>query len=150
MSYYTALITAWNAGTVPNGVTGSPLTGLPTAQKLANINAWTVAGPALPPNIPVTNIIAAINPTDFLALTALQLQELQFLLQSAETVFAPISGTIRSVFSTIFTGKTTTLNNLSTLVAQYDSPPIPWVTAPNGAGLNSPVSQNDLTEAGLS
>ena len=44
MAYYTALITAWNAGTVPGGVTGSALTGT-TAQKLAAVNAWTVSGP---------------------------------------------------------------------------------------------------------
>ncbi len=43
---YAALAAAWNASpTPPTGVSGSSLTGLTTAQKIAAVNAWTVAGP---------------------------------------------------------------------------------------------------------
>lgn len=46
MPYYTALQSAWNGTTQPpTGVTGTGLTaGMTTAQKLAAVNAWTVAG----------------------------------------------------------------------------------------------------------
>jgi len=51
MAYYTALTTAWNnaslssGATLPTSVSGSLLTGLTTAQKLAAVNAWTIPGP---------------------------------------------------------------------------------------------------------
>ena len=151
MAYYTNLINAWNGATQPPaGVTGQALTGLTTAQKIAAVNAWTIAGPAISPQIPVRNVIAVIVPADFLALTALQLQELQFLLQGGDVVFAPSGGTVRSVFGTIFSGKATTLANLSALVAQYDAPPIPWYSAANGGALNGAVSLTDTQAAGLS
>lgn len=147
MAYYTALQTAWNSVTQPPaGVSGTALSsGMTTAQKLAAVNAWTVPNPQ-PANIPVTSIIGAITSTDFLALTSLQLQQLQFLLQSAETVFAPPGGTIRSVFGTIFAGKTTTLANLTALVATYDSATQLWTTA-NGYPT---LALTDTANAGLS
>lgn len=153
MAYYTALIAAWNNVTQPpSGVTGTALTGgMTTAQKLAAVNAWTVAAPQAA-NIPVSSIIGAIAPADFLALTALQLQELQFLLQ-AQTVLAPPSGTIRSVFSTIFAGKATTLANLNALVAPFDNATNDWCNA-NGYpshGSSGPgnLSPPDCSNAGL-
>lgn len=148
MAYYTALITAWNGATQPpTGVTGTGLTsGMTTAQKLAAVNGWTVPAPQ-PANIPVTSIIAAIVPADFLALTALQLQQLQFLLQSSTTVFAPVGGTVRSVFGSIFTGKTTTLNNLTALVSPFDNATEPWGQS---VGYPSAFNLNDVQIAGLS
>jgi hypothetical protein len=75
MSYYTALITAWNGATQPPaGVTGAGLTGgMSTAQKLAAVNAWTVVG-SVPTSILVTGAQVAncINWTEFAALTATQ------------------------------------------------------------------------------
>lgn len=143
MAYYTALIAAWNnAMQPPPGVTGTALTGLTTANKIIAVNGWTVVGPALQANVAVNSIIGAIAPADFLTLTALQLQQMQFLLQSAETIFAPPGGTIRSVFATIFTGKAT----------PFDSPSIPWWQASvaiGGGGLSSPVGMNDAHAAGL-
>lgn len=74
MAYYTALITAWNGATQPPaGVTGTALTGLTTAQKLAAVNGWTVTG-----TVPTTffatgdKILNCINWGEFNALTAQQ------------------------------------------------------------------------------
>lgn len=151
MAYYTALVTAWNSVTQPPvGVTGTALTGLTTAQKVAAINGWTVTTP-LAANIPVSNIIGAIQPADFLALTALQLQQLQFLLQSATTIYAPPGGTVRSVFGTIFSGKTTTLNSLTALVTPFDNAVQSWC-AINGyptSGSAGNLSLSDAANAGV-
>lgn len=156
MSYYTNLINAWNGATQPpTGVTGTGLSSNDTTlQKIAKVNAWTVVGPALTPNIPVTNIIASILSSDFLALTALQLQEMQFVLQGGDggngAVYAPVGGTVRNVFASIFSGKATTLSNLTALVNQYDAPAIPWTTASNGGALSSvTISSVDTNAAGL-
>jgi hypothetical protein len=150
---YTALITAWNSVTQPPaGVTGTALTGgMTTAQKLAAVNAWTVAIP-LVPEIPVSKIIGAIVPADLLGLTALQLQQLQFLLQSNQTVVAPLGGTIRAVFGTIFTGKATTLANLTALVAPFDNATQNWCAVhgyPTNAAGNGNLSISDTQNAGL-
>ncbi len=153
MAYYTALIAAWNNATQPPpGVIGTALTGgMTTAQKLAAVNAWTVAVPQ-PANIPVTSIIGAIVPADFTGLTALQLQQLQFLLQASQTVFAPPNGTVRSVFGSIFAGKTTTLANLTALVTPLDNATQNWCAA-NGYPVNSAGTGNlsipDTLNAGL-
>jgi len=138
MAYYDALIAKW-----------ATLTGT-TAQKLSAINALTVMVSA-PAHLNVSDIINAITPTDFASLSSLQLQQMQFLLQSSGNVNASPSTTIRAVFQTIFAGKTTTLNNLAALVAPYDSATLPWwqaSVAQGGGGLSSPVNGNDLVNAG--
>ena len=78
MSYYTALINAWNtssasAGALPAGVQGTSLFGLGTEAKIAAVNAWTVTG-AIPTNFTVsgTQIANCINWAEFAALTAQQ------------------------------------------------------------------------------
>lgn len=149
MSYYTSLIAAWNAGTVPSGATGSALTGLTTAQKLANINAWTVAGPAVACSITPSQIINCIDTVAHVnALTTAQLQILQFLAGSGQPIFAPPGSTIRAWFQNTFAGQATTLSAFAALVAQFDSPPVPWVTAPSGGALNGTVNLSDLAAAG--
>jgi hypothetical protein len=146
MSYYTILINAWN-GVVqpPTGVTGTGLTvGMTTQQKLDAVNAWTVVGAAQKCIIPVYQIINAIAPADFLALTATQLSQLQLLL-NAGTVDVSPGTTIRAIFQSMFVGKTTTINNLVALVKSFDSPPVLWWQA-NGYG--SPFGVGDLAAAG--
>ena len=154
MAYYTALIAAWTSVTQPPaGVTGTALTGgMTTAQKLAAVNAWTVAMPQAA-SIPVSSIVGAILPADFLALTPLQLQQLQFLLQSSQTVSAPPGGTIRSVFATIFAGKATTLANLAALVAPFDNATQNWCAVngyPTSSVGDGNLSVPDTLNAGLS
>ncbi len=52
---YAALAAAWNAATMPpDGVTGATLSGLTTEQKIAAVNAWTVAGPTR--DVPVRTV----------------------------------------------------------------------------------------------
>lgn len=146
MAYYTALIDAWNSATQPPvGVTGTALTGLTTAQKLAAINAWTVAGSQQKSILSVNAIINAILPADMLSLTATQLQIMALLLAGNGTVDASPGTTIRGVFQSIFSGKTTTLNALSALVAPFDTPTRPWWQA---NGYSSPINANDLLAAG--
>jgi hypothetical protein len=121
-----------------------PLTGQTTANKVIRVNAWTVATPK-PALVDTTKVINAILPADFTALTALQLQQMQFLLQGKGTVDASPGTTIRAVFQTIFAGKATTLANLTALVTPYDNATKLWLVA---NGYNPPIGPSDLLAAG--
>lgn len=141
MAYYTALISTWGT-----------LSGT-TASKLAQINALTVAGDPQPAIIPVNKIVNAIAPADLLALTTNQLLTLQLILFGNTSVDGSPGTTVRLVFQQIFTGKTVTLAALGALVAPFDTPQIPWWSAPiskGGGGLVAMVQPSDLTSAGLS
>lgn len=132
MSYWTALQNEW-----PN------LTGT-TDQKLATLNAMTVTGSAKKALLTPSSIINAIVPADLAALTTTQVTFLTLVLQGS-TVDASVGTTVRAAIETIFSGKTTTLNQLSALVAPYDSPEIPWWQA---NGYTSPITAPDLQSAG--
>ena len=136
MAYYDALIARWatlNPGT--------------TQQKLAQINAQVVAsGPAQKLLVPPSDIINAIAPADFAALTDLDIQRLTLLLQG-QVVDASQGTLIRAALANIFTGKATTLANFAALQAKYDTPSIPWWQA---NGYSSPISKDDASAAGLS
>ena len=71
MAYYDALVSAWNTGTVPTGVVGTALTSQTTAQKLININNWTVTS-TIPASYTITGaqIASCIKWSEFAALTA--------------------------------------------------------------------------------
>ena len=141
------LIAAWNSPTQPpTGVTGIGLTAqMTTDQKLAAINAWTV-----PTGVPVqallspSTILNAIVPADLAALTSPQVAFLTLVLEGS-TVNVSLGTTIRTAIQTIFSGKTTTLQNLAALVAPFDNPTQLWWQA-NGFG--SPITQADLAAAG--
>jgi hypothetical protein len=137
MAYYDALIAKW---ATLNGT---------TAQKLAAVNALTVASPQKALLTP-SAILNAIVPSDLAALTSAQVAMLTLILQGA-TVDASAGTTIRAAAQNIFSGKATTLANLGALVAPYDNATIPWwqaTVAQGGGGLNSSVSNNDLVAAG--
>lgn len=138
MAYYDALVTKWGT-----------LSGT-TAAKLAAINALTVAVPQ-PAIIAVDKIKNAIVAADLGTLTTNQLLLLQLYLLGAGTVDASPNTTIRTGLQALFAGKTTTLANLTTLVAPYDNATIPWwqaTIAQGGGGLSSAISANDLAAAG--
>ena len=145
MAYYTSLISAWNTGTVPGGVTGSPLSGT-TVQKLALINAWTVSG-SVPTSFFVTGpqIANCINWTEFNALTASQQQNVLLLCLnqgplsggSANTSFL-VDGMIIAYFPVA--GPT-----IAALTALAKAAVTPWWQA---NGYSSAFSQNDLAAAG--
>jgi hypothetical protein len=146
MAYFTALTTAWNSGVQPPaGVTGTALTGLTTAQKVAAINAWTVVAP-LPAILNVTDVINAVVAADLLALTATQLQVLTLLLMGGSTVNGSPGTTVRAVFQSVFAGKATTLANLTALVAPFDNATALWVTV-NGYGHS--ITIDAANQAGL-
>ena len=139
MGYYDALILKWptlNSGT--------------TQQKLAQINSLTVAGPAQKALLTPSSILNAIVFADLASLTQLQVTQLTLLLQG-DLVDASPGTSIRAGIQALFSGKTTTLANLGALVASYDSPQIPWATAPvasGGGGLVAMVQPSDLAAAG--
>jgi hypothetical protein len=148
MAFVDTLISVWTGSpSPPAGVTGLTLIGQTTPTKLTRINAWTVVTPK-PAMLSVDKIRGAITSADYLALTALQLQQMAFLLQGSTTVDASPGTTIRAVFQSIFAGKTTTLANLTALVTPFDNATTLWLTA-NGY-TNPPLGPADLAEAGLS
>lgn len=147
MAYYTALVNAWNSVTQPPaGVTGSALTaGMTTAQKLAAVNAWTVAtGVPIQAIFTPSQVLNACAAADLNALTTAQVGLLSLLLAGG-SVDASQGKPIRAQVQTIFAGKATTLANLAALVASYDSPRQLWWQA---NGYTSPISTDDLVAAG--
>lgn len=144
MAYYTALTTAWNGAQPPAGVTGTALTaGMTTAQKLAAVNAWTVAAPKAAILSP-SQILNAVVFADLAALTQLTLTQLTLLL-AGSSVDASIGTPIRAGIQAIFAGKTATLANLGALVAPFDNATALWTLA-NGY---PPLNANDATASGL-
>lgn len=100
--------------------------GMNDVQIAAAVNAKTVSTPQLA-MLNVPDVVNAIQPADYTALTQLQLLQMQLLLGGAGTVNASPGTTIRAVFQSIFAGKATTLANLLALVSQYDNATTPWV-----------------------
>lgn len=142
MAYYDALIAKW-----------ATLTPGTTAAKLAQVNAITISTAAVPAIIPVNKIVNAIVAADLLALTTNQLLTLQIILFGNISVDGSPGTTVRTVFQSLFAGKTTTLANLGALVAPYDNGTMPWwqaTVAQGGGGLVAPVQPSDLEQAGLS
>ena len=131
MAYYDALIAKWPS-----------IAGANTAAKLAAINTLTVPS-AQKALLSVNDIINAIQPADF-PNTQIPLMQMQLLIGGRDVVDASIGTTIRSVFTTIFAGKTATLAALGALVAPYDNATQLWITA-NGYGL---IGLDDLRIAG--
>ena len=156
MAYYDALIAAWNNPTQPPpGVTGTGLApGDTTQQKMDKVNAWTVVG-TVPNNFttPPDAIANCINYSEFKALTATQQSNLMNMLAITGNLAggsANASLLTQGMLVEYFPNGTATFNALKALakgVVQM------WWATPvnkNGAGLSSPVSQSDLTVAGLS
>lgn len=160
MSYYTALISAWGTssaspGALPSGVSGTSLNGLTTAQKIAAVNAWTVTG-TIPTSFYVTGsqLANCINWTEFAALTAAQQTNLLWLCcapgpllgGSGNTAFL-VDGMILAYFTNHSGPTVTALTALANAQVQ-----LWWAVsvANGGGGLSGPISQADVTLAGLS
>jgi hypothetical protein len=140
MAYYDALKAKW--ATAPAGT---------TASKLTWINAQTVNGPAIPMIIPTHQIYNLIVRAEFDALAAAMSQSVRDIIGMG-TVDASPGTQIRARVISIFPNGTATFTNLNNLAKTYDTPQVPWATAPlpTGGGLSSPVNQEDLNAAGLS
>lgn len=155
MAYYDALIAAWNNATQPPpGVTGAPLTqGMTTAQKVATVNAWKVAGPPVAMVVPTYKLYNCIVPAEWNALTDPQRQNVRDILMLGQADGSP-GTTVRTVLTTIFPQGTQTRANLVALTAQFDTPEnIDWCYAnkyptygPPGPGN---LSTSDAANAGL-
>lgn len=151
MAYYDAMKTAWLAGTVPVGVVGAALTGQTTAQKIININAWTLTA-TIPAVYTITGaqISSCIKWSEFAALTAAQ-QSLVMQLCSIPSLSvgsnaAEIALLADGMIIAFFPAGGPTITALSALAPSAQA----WVTAIAGAGLNGPVSLADTQAAGLS
>lgn len=140
MAYYDALITKW-----------ATLTPGTTAAKLAQINALAVAtGVPAKAMLAPSAILNACVAADLASLTTAQVTLLTLLLQGSQ-VDASVGTTVRAGIVAVFTGKPTTISQLGSLVAPFDSPTLPWWQTPvaqSGGGLSGPVTQADLTAAG--
>lgn len=140
MAYYDALIAKWatlNPGT--------------TEAKLAQINALTVTGAAIPLIVPSYEIYECIDPAEFAALSAANQTIVRDIIGMGMVNGSP--GTkVRARIVALFTnaGGPTRLA-LAALAAKYDTPAIPWwqgTVAQGGGGLTQPVYLSDLAAAG--
>jgi hypothetical protein len=151
MSYYTALIAAWNGATQPpTGVTGTGLTGgMTTAQKIAAVNGWTISG-SVPTTLYVTGAQVAncINWTEFAALTAQQQSNLLALVAQPGLLLGGSSNTgflldgMLLAYFTNHSGPT-----ILALTALAEATAQPWWQF---IGSNGEISLADCVETGLS
>ena len=148
---YTNLIAAWNSSIQPpTGVTGTGLSSaMTTTQKLTAVNGWTLTG-VIPTNFTVvgSQIANCINWTEFSALTASQQSNVLSLcaipgglLGGSTNIALLVDGMILASFPA--SGAT-----IANLTALAKAAIIPWVTAPSGGGLASPIGPPDLIAAG--
>ena len=148
MAYYSALVAAWNSATQPpSGVTGTALTGLTTAQKIAAINAWTITG-SVPTSFFVSGsqVANCINWTEFAALAEQQQSNVLTLcnqpgqLQSGSAVLSKL---LPGMLIAYFPGAGPTIAALTALAQ---------ATVQNWwsyAGYTSPIGPADLTSPGV-
>jgi hypothetical protein len=71
-------------------------------------------------SVPVRDLVASIDPTNFAALTALQLAKLQLLFTGAATLDASDANT-RTIVQGVFSGMAATLTNFAVLVKRQGS-----------------------------
>lgn len=140
MAYYDALVAKW-----------ATLTPGTTAAKLAQINALTVTGPAIPLVVPSYEIYECIDPTEFAALTAGNQTIMRDIIGMGTVNGSPGTRTRARIVALFPNASGPTRLALAALAAKYDTPQIPWATAPvslNGGGLGALVAPSDLEQAG--
>jgi hypothetical protein len=158
MTYYTALINAWDlssasSGALPTGVTGASLFGLTTAAKLTALNAWTVSG-IVPTTLYATGnqLLNCMNWTEFAALTVTQQANLLMMCMIPGQLLGGSSNTAQMVDGMILAYFTNHSGpTVLALTALAQAAVTPWWQASvvsNGGGLNGPVNANDLAAAG--
>jgi hypothetical protein len=153
---YATLIAAWNSSIQPPaGVTGTGIgSSLTTAQKLGFVNAWTVTG-TIPSNLNVTGaqIANCINWAEFNALTAQRQSNLLALCANPGPLLGGSTNTALLTDGMIIAYFASSGPTLAALTAMAQASVQPWwgvSTGNGGAGLASPINNNDLTAAGLS
>jgi hypothetical protein len=151
MAYYTALINGWNSVTQPPaGVTGTGLTAqMTTAQKLANVNAWTVTG-SVPTSFYVSgaDLLNCLDKTEFNALTAAQQSNLLWMCSCAGPLLGGSAQTSHLAAGLILTYFTNlggpTIANLTALAKATTQP---WWQF---SGYPRAFDLGDVSAAGLS
>lgn len=149
MSYYTALITAWNGATQPpTGVTGTALTGLTTANKLAAVNGWTVTG-SVPTSIMVSGsqIANCIDKTEFIGLTAQKQSNILALCNSPGLLLGGSANTGHLLVGLLLDAFSAGGATIAALTALATSSVQPWWQA---NGYPRAFDMGDVTTAGLS
>lgn len=156
MSYYTALIAAWNGATqLPAGVSGTPLTAqMTTAQKILAVNGWIITG-AIPTSFFVTGsqLENCVNYAEFKALTAQQQVNLEALFNSTGQLLGGNANTgllTDGEFLDYFSHTGPTIAALTALAQGIVTPWYSVSVANGGAGLSGPVSLADTQAAGIS
>lgn len=151
MAYYDALIAAWNSATQPpTGYSGTPITGgMTTAQKLAAVNSWTQTG-SVPTSFNVTGaqLLNCINWTEFAALTAAQQSNLLALCANPGPLLggsSNVSLITDGMFLAYFTNHSGA--TITALTALAKGVAVPWSQV---NGYSTPISNSDVTNAGLS
>ena len=81
------------------------------------INQPNAATPQFRSDVTIHDIVAAIAPTDFAALTALQIAKLQLLFSGVSTIDATVA-TTRNIIQGIFTGASTATMNALVAMAK--------------------------------
>lgn len=154
MSYYDALIAAWNSTTQPPvGVLGSALVStMTTVQKITVVNAWTVSG-SVPTTIYVTGtqIANCINFTEFNALSTTKQASILTLCTIPGALLGGSGNTTHIAPGLIIANFTTGSQTIAALTALASA--TTWWSAPvasGGGGLSSPVTLTDTGIAGLS
>lgn len=140
MAYYDALIAKW-----------ATLTPGTTEAKLAQINALTVTGAAIPLIVPSYEIYECIDPAEFGALTAANQTIVRDIIGMGTVNGSPGTKTRARIVALFTNASGPTRLALTALAAKYDTPQIPWwkaTVAQSGGELNAPVAPSDLVQAG--
>lgn len=90
----------------------------PTAAGLLNLSPQPTPVAGFKNSIPLQQVVQAIVPADLLALTALQLQQLTFLLSFSGGSFDGTNTNTSTAFGTLFAGKTNTLAAFTAIAAK--------------------------------
>lgn len=138
----------WNA-LIAKWATLNPGT---TDQKLAQLNALTVNDGPVVMIIPTYKIYNLIDATEWLALSAVNQQNVRDILSMGQVDVSPGTNA-RARLTAIFPNATAPITRaaLIAFANTFDAPQIPWwqaSVAQGGGGLTSPVGMADLVSAG--
>lgn len=154
MSQYDILITAWTAGTVPVGATGSAFVGGDTTvQKLVKVNAWIITG-VVPAVFTITadQILNALNWGEFNTLPAAAQNQLLQVCTTPGTIVGGASSFIGGMVVNFYSNKLggPTISNFTALAKATVTPWWQAQPAQGGLGFSQPVTLLDAAAAGLS
>lgn len=131
---YDIIVAAWNlsssgVGTLPNGISGTPLAGLSTAAKIIAINSWIMTS-SIPTSMSGNDIINCVAWSEFVALRKDQ-QETLLLLGTNGAMSLTQNSLAGGMIRAYFGDDSTTMENITSLLrAQAQT----WLSASIDAG----------------